>query len=74
MKTGLLHKHLLGIRELSAAEIVHVLDTAESFREISEREIKKVPALRGKHRHQPLLRGFDADAHVVRDRGQAPVG
>ncbi|HEX6624087.1 MAG TPA: aspartate carbamoyltransferase catalytic subunit [Pyrinomonadaceae bacterium] len=48
MKTGLLHKHLLGIRELSAAEVVHVLDTAESFREISEREIKKVPALRGK--------------------------
>ena len=48
MKTGLLHKHLLGIRELSAAEVVHVLDTAESFREISEREIKKVPALRGR--------------------------
>src|SRR3712207_790201 len=48
MKTGLLHKHLLGIRELAAAEVVHVLDTAETFREISEREIKKVPALRGK--------------------------
>src|ERR687897_599551 len=48
MKTGLLHKHLLGIRELSAAEVVHVLDTAESFREISEREIKKLPALRGR--------------------------
>ena len=48
MKTGLLHKHLLGIRELSAGEITHILDTAESFKEISEREIKKVPALRGK--------------------------
>jgi aspartate carbamoyltransferase catalytic subunit len=48
MKTGLLHKHLLGIRGLSAAEVVHVLDTAEQFREISGREIKKVPALRGK--------------------------
>src|SRR3712207_4107006 len=48
MKTGLLHKHLLGIRELAAAEVVHVLDTAETFREISGREIKKVPALRGK--------------------------
>ncbi|MCA1850245.1 MAG: aspartate carbamoyltransferase catalytic subunit [Acidobacteria bacterium] len=41
-------KHLLGIRELSHEEIVHVLDTAESFREISQREIKKVPALRGR--------------------------
>ncbi|HEV2705539.1 MAG TPA: aspartate carbamoyltransferase catalytic subunit [Pyrinomonadaceae bacterium] len=48
MKTGLTKKHLLGIRELSAAEITHVLDTAESFREISSREIKKVPALRGR--------------------------
>src|ERR687890_2600026 len=48
MKTGLLHKHLLGIRGLSAGEVVHVLDTAEQFREISGREIKKVPALRGK--------------------------
>src|SRR2546423_9652416 len=42
------HKDLLGIRELSAAEITHVLDTAESFRDISRREIKKVPALRGR--------------------------
>ncbi|MCA1593305.1 MAG: aspartate carbamoyltransferase catalytic subunit [Acidobacteria bacterium] len=48
MKTGLAHQHLLGIRGLSAKEITHILDTAESFREISEREIKKVPALRGR--------------------------
>jgi aspartate carbamoyltransferase catalytic subunit len=41
-------KHLLGIRELSAREITHVLDTAESFRDISRREIKKVPILRGR--------------------------
>ncbi len=41
-------KDLLGIRELSASEITHVLDTAENFREISQREIKKVPALRGR--------------------------
>ena len=39
---------MLGIRELSAAEITHILDTAESFRDISLREIKKVPALRGR--------------------------
>jgi aspartate carbamoyltransferase catalytic subunit len=41
-------KHLLGIAELTAAEITHVLDTAEGLREISGREIKKVPALRGR--------------------------
>src|SRR5918993_161246 len=39
---------LLGIRNLSAAEIIGILDTAENFREISNREIKKVPTLRGK--------------------------
>ena len=41
-------KHLVGLDELTAQEIVHVLDTAESFREVSTRSIKKVPALRGK--------------------------
>ena len=40
--------HLLGIRELDAAEITHLLDTAETFRDVSKREIKKVPALRGR--------------------------
>jgi aspartate carbamoyltransferase catalytic subunit len=33
---------------LSAEEIVGILDTAENFREINQREIKKVPTLRGK--------------------------
>ena len=41
-------KDLLGLDELSAEEIVHILDTAESFKEVSTRSIKKVPALRGK--------------------------
>ena len=41
-------KDLLGLDELSAEEILHILDTAESFREVSTRSIKKVPALRGK--------------------------
>jgi aspartate carbamoyltransferase catalytic subunit len=41
-------KHLLGIRELDAGEITHLLDTAETFRDVSRREIKKVPALRGR--------------------------
>jgi aspartate carbamoyltransferase catalytic subunit len=41
-------KDLLGLRGLSAEEIRLILRTAESFREISLRPIKKVPALRGK--------------------------
>ena len=41
-------RDLLGIRNLSAAEIVGILNTAENFREINQREIKKVPTLRGK--------------------------
>ena len=41
-------KDLLGIRNLSADEIIGILDTAENFSEINSREIKKVPTLRGK--------------------------
>jgi len=41
-------KDILGIQELSVEEINLVLDTAESFLEVSTREIKKVPTLRGK--------------------------
>ena len=48
MQTTFNRKHLLGIRELEAEEITHLLDTAETFRDVSKREIKKVPALRGR--------------------------
>jgi aspartate carbamoyltransferase catalytic subunit len=41
-------KDLLGLEYLTAEEIELILDTAESFKEVSTREIKKVPALRGK--------------------------
>jgi aspartate carbamoyltransferase catalytic subunit len=41
-------KHLLGLEELTKEEIETVLDTSTSFKEISTRPIKKVPALRGK--------------------------
>jgi aspartate carbamoyltransferase catalytic subunit len=40
-------KDLLGLEHLSAEQITLVLDTAEPFKEISERAIKKVPTLRG---------------------------
>ncbi len=42
-----LGKDLLGLAPLSAEQIRFVLDTAEPFKEISERQIKKVPTLRG---------------------------
>ena len=41
-------KHLLGLEELSAEEIRFILDTAHSFKEVSTRSVKKVPALRGR--------------------------
>jgi aspartate carbamoyltransferase catalytic subunit len=41
-------KHLLDIESLSPDEITTVLDTARAFKAVSERAIKKVPALRGK--------------------------
>src|SRR5215468_1731452 len=41
-------KDLLTMRELDAAEITLLVDTAHSLQEIAGREIKKVPALRGK--------------------------
>jgi aspartate carbamoyltransferase catalytic subunit len=42
------HRHLLGIEPLEPAEIQALLDTADGLREILDRPIKKVPALRGK--------------------------
>jgi aspartate carbamoyltransferase catalytic subunit len=41
-------RHLLGLEGVPAAELTAILDTAASFKEISERDIKKVPTLRGK--------------------------
>ncbi len=45
---GLGRKDLLTIRDLSAENIRLILDTAESMKEVASRDIKKVPALRGK--------------------------
>ena len=41
-------KDLLGLRDLTREEITEILDTAERFRNVSERKIKKVPTLRGR--------------------------
>jgi aspartate carbamoyltransferase catalytic subunit len=45
--SGSLGKDLLGLEPLSGEQIRLILDTAEPFKEISERAIKKVPTLRG---------------------------
>jgi aspartate carbamoyltransferase catalytic subunit len=42
------HKYLLSMADLSIEDINHILNTAESLKEISSRDIKKVPTLRGK--------------------------
>jgi aspartate carbamoyltransferase catalytic subunit len=45
--SSLRSKDLLGIEPLTPDEIQLILDTAEGFKEVSERPVKKVPALRG---------------------------
>lgn len=39
-------KHLLGIRDLTPQDIETILDTAQTFKEVLQRPIKKVPSLR----------------------------
>ncbi len=41
-------KDLLSLYDLSSEEITYLLDTAQEFKKVSERKVKKVPALRGK--------------------------
>ncbi len=43
-----MNKHLLSMHDVTADDVVRILDTAESFREVGSRVIKKVPALRGR--------------------------
>jgi aspartate carbamoyltransferase catalytic subunit len=46
--SGLSQRHLLGIETLDVKDITAVLDAADNLREVLDRPIKKVPALRGK--------------------------
>ena len=41
-------KDLLDLYDLSRDEILHILNTAEEFKKVSQRNVKKVPALRGR--------------------------
>ena len=46
MKTQLSTSHLLGIKELKASDIELIFSTADNFKEVINRPIKKVPSLR----------------------------
>lgn len=48
MEVNWTRKDLLSLYDLTPEEIVLILDTAEEFKKVSERNLKKVPALRGK--------------------------
>jgi aspartate carbamoyltransferase catalytic subunit len=43
-----MNEHLLSMHDLTPEDVIRILDTAESFREVGTRVIKKVPALRGR--------------------------
>lgn len=42
------HHHLISLEQLNAKDVIHILDTAEVFFEVSTRPVRKVPTLRGK--------------------------
>ncbi|MDO9108063.1 MAG: aspartate carbamoyltransferase catalytic subunit [Coriobacteriia bacterium] len=48
MSNSLSTQHIISMEDLSAEDIALVLDTAESFKEVNERRIKKLPTLRGR--------------------------
>ena len=45
MSAGFRHDHLLEIAQLSAEDVVQILDAAEAFIEVSRRPVRKVPTL-----------------------------
>ena len=69
-------KDLLGLEELNKEEIELILATAESFKEVSTREIKKVPALRGKTAGLPRRAACGAGCSFgwMARRGNAAAG
>ena len=67
-------KHLLSIDDLGADGIEEVLRLTDSFVEVSERAIPKVPALRGKTVVSLFYEDSTRTRLTLRDRGQAAVG
>ena len=55
MSSTRMPRHLISIDDLDRSGIEQMLDRAESFAEVSGREIKKVPALRGRTSDDPKM-------------------
>ena len=68
-----MRRHLLSIDDLSRDDIERILGRAESFAEVSGREIKKVPDAARAHGHQPLLRGLHAHQLELRAGREAAL-
>ena len=71
--TRTLGKDLLGLESLTGDQIRLILDTAEPFKEISERAIKKVPGASRLDDRQSLLRELDTNPDLLRVRREATV-
>lgn len=57
-------RHLLTTEGLPAAILYHILDTAESFTGVTERDVKKIPLLRGKSVFNLFLSRVPAPARL----------
>ena len=66
--------HLLTLEGLPAEVIVRILDAAVPFASISEREVKKVPLLRGRSVFNLFFESVDPHADDLRDRREAALG
>ena len=60
-----MNKHLLSMHDLTPEDVVRILDTAASFREVGTRVIKKVPALRGRTVVNATTLDFDLGGATV---------
>ena len=67
-------RDLLSIDDLSRADVELLLDTAESFLPVLERDIKKVPTLRGRTIINLFYESSTRTLVELRARRQAPLG
>ena len=58
-------RHLLGIKDLTAGDISIILQTAQQFKEVLQRPIKKVPSLRDVTIVNLFLRKLYPHPHIV---------
>ena len=64
--------NIIGMDDLSADDISLVLDTAESFKEVNERRIKKLPTLRGRTVINLFLEPSTRTRHGIRGTPRVP--